>query len=73
LLEQESPALHERLENSGLEWKKLTMCYLMALGLDDVEMMSNAACLAVSSVKRYRKECREVVELLSRSALRRGQ
>ena len=73
LLEQESPALHERLENSGLEWKKLTMCYLMALGLDDVEMMSNAACLAVSSVKRYRKECREVVESLSRSALRRGQ
>ena len=68
LLEQESPALHERLENSGLEWKKLTMCYLMALGLDDVEMMSNAACLAVSSVKRYRKECREVVE-----SLRRGQ
>ena len=73
LLEQESPALHERLENSGLEWKKLTMCYLMALGLDDVEMMSNAACLAASSVKRYRKECREVVESLSRSALRRGQ
>ena len=68
LLEQESPALHERLENSGLEWKKLTMCYLMALGLDDVEMMSNAACLAVSSVKKYRKECREVVE-----SLRRGQ
>ena len=68
LLEQESPALHERLENSGLEWKKLTMCYLMALGLDDVEMMSRAACLAVSSVKRYRKECREVVE-----SLRRGQ
>ena len=73
LLEQESPSLHERLENSGLEWKKLTMCYLMALGLDDVEMMSNAACLAVSSVKRYRKECREVVESLSRSALSRGQ
>ena len=73
LLEQESPSLHERLENSGLEWKKLTMCYLMALGLDDVEMMSNAACLAVSSVKRYRKECREVVESLSRSALSRGK
>ncbi len=73
LLEQESPSLHERLENSGLEWKKLTMCYLMALGLDDVEMMSRAACLAVSSVKKYRKECREVVESLSRLALSRGQ
>ena len=68
LLEQESPTLHERLENSGLEWKKLTMCYLMALGLDDIDMMARAACLAVNSVKAYRKECREVVE-----SLRRGQ
>lgn len=64
LLEQESPSLHERLENSGLEWKKLTMCYLIALGLDDIDMMARAACLAVSSVKRYRKECREVVVAL---------
>ena len=64
LLEQESPSLHERLENSGLEWKKLTMCYLMVLGLDDIDMMARAACLAVSSVKRYRKECREVVVAL---------
>ena len=64
LLEQESPSLHERLENSGLEWKKLTMCYLIALGLDDIDMMARAACLAVSSVKRYRKECREVVVTL---------
>lgn len=64
LLEQESPSLHERLENSGLEWKKLTMCYLIALGLDDIDMMARAACLAVSSVKRYRKECREAVAAL---------
>ena len=64
LLEQESPSLHERLENSGFEWKKLTMCYLMALGLDDIDIMARAACLAVSSVKRYRKECREVVVAL---------
>ncbi len=62
LLEQENPEQHHRLENCGLEWKRLTMCYMMALGLDDIDMMSRAACLAVSSVKRYRKECREVVE-----------
>ena len=61
LLKQENPALHERLANSGLERKKLTMCYLMALGLDDVEMMSRAACLAPNSVKAYRKECREAL------------
>ncbi len=61
LLEQENPAMHERLANSGLERKKLTMCYLMALGLDDIGMMSRAACLAPNSVKAYRKECREAL------------
>ena len=67
LLEQESPALHERLENSGLEWKKLTMCYLMALGLDDINMMARAAFLAPNTIKAYRKECRETVEALTHS------
>lgn len=65
LLEQENPALHNQLDNCGLEWKKLTMCYLMALGLDDVDMMSRAACLAPNSVKTYRKECRELLDSLS--------
>ncbi len=36
-------------------------CYLIALGLDDVEMMARAACLAPNSVKAYRKECLQVV------------
>ena len=52
----------EKLEKCELERKKLTMCYLMALGLDDVEMMARAACLAPNSVKAYRKECRELVQ-----------
>ena len=64
LLEQENPALAEKLEKCELERKKLTMCYLMALGLDDVEMMARAACLAPNSVKAYRKECRELVQSL---------
>ena len=67
LLEQENPALAERLDRCGLERKKLTMCYLMALGLDDVEMMSRAACLSVNSVKAYHRECREVIEASSNS------
>ena len=67
LLEQENPALAERLDRCGLERKKLTMCYLIALGLDDVEMMSRAACLSVNSVKTYRRECREVIEAPSNS------
>ena len=67
LLEQENPSLAERLDRCGLERKKLTMCYLMALGLDDVEMMSRAACLSVNSVKAYHRECREVIEASSNS------
>lgn len=61
LLAHENPELHAVLEKSGLDWKKQAMCYLMALGLDDVEMMSRAACLAPNSVKAYRKECREMI------------
>ncbi|MBR5803847.1 MAG: hypothetical protein IKY31_05875 [Bacteroidaceae bacterium] len=61
LLESESPGMSAILDGSGLERNKLTMCYLIALGLDDIDMMSRAACLAPNSVKAYRKECREVV------------
>ena len=64
LLEVENPALHHKLEDCVLPKNKLTMCYLIALGLDDVDMMSRAACLAPNSVKAYRKECREVVVAL---------
>ena len=66
LLEQENPSLAEKLEKCELERNKLTMCYLMALGLDDVEMMVRAACLSVNSVKAYRRECRGLVEGLLR-------
>jgi tetratricopeptide (TPR) repeat protein len=61
LLEAENPILHHQLEGCGLNRNKLTMCYLIALGLDDIDMMARAACLAPNSVKAYRKECREVV------------
>lgn len=61
LLAHEAPEKHALLEKSGLEWKKLTICYLIALGLDDVEMMARASCLAPNSVKAYRKECLQVV------------
>ncbi len=64
LLEVENPALHHKLEGCGLPKNKMTMCYLIALGMDDVDMMSRAACLAPNSVKAYRKECREVVRNL---------
>lgn len=62
LLAHEYPEMGTVLDQSGLERNKLTMCYLIALGLDDVSMMARAACLAPNSVKAYRKECREIVE-----------
>lgn len=61
LLSHEAPEKYALLEKCGLEWKKLTICYLIALGLDDVEMMARAACLAPNSVKAYRKKCLQVV------------
>ena len=63
LLEQENPALHQKLDDSGLDSKKLIMCYLMALGFDDVEMMARAACVSINSVKAYRKECQAILEM----------
>lgn len=67
LLKQEDPTLHDKLAHCGLERNKLTMCYLMALGLDDIGMMARAACLSPNSVKAYRKKCREMVEALKHS------
>lgn len=62
LLKLENPEMNVRLETCGLEWNKLTICYLLALGIDDVEMMARAACLAPNTVKAYLKECKKVVD-----------
>lgn len=61
LLEEEDPVLHHKPEACELNRNKLTMCYLIALGLDDVDLMASAACLAPNTVKAYRKECREII------------
>ena len=73
LLERENPALYVRLEQCELDKKKRTLCCMIALGLDDIDMMVEAVCLSPYTVKDYCKECREVVESLSRLALSRGQ
>lgn len=62
LLAQESPTLHTRLENNPMDWKKQTLCCLIALGLDDAEMMQRASCLAPNSIRVYRKECQRMME-----------
>lgn len=65
LLQRENPELLARLVQCELEENRMILCCLMALGLDDVEMMACAACLAPNSVKTYRKECRELLDSLS--------
>ncbi|MBQ8867421.1 MAG: hypothetical protein IJ013_06845 [Bacteroidaceae bacterium] len=65
LLQRENPELLARLVQCELEENRMILCCLMALGLDDVEMMACAACLAPNSVKTYRKECRELLDSFS--------
>jgi tetratricopeptide (TPR) repeat protein len=62
LMEQENPALYAQLEQCGLDKKKRTLCCMIALGLDDIDMMAEAVCLSPYTVKEYYKDCEEVVE-----------
>lgn len=62
LLELENPALYARLEQCELDKKKRTLCCMIALGLDDIDMMAEAVCLSPYTVKDYCRECREVID-----------
>ena len=73
LLDAERPGMRERIDALTNNPTKRMMCYLIALKLNDEEMMYRASGKRLDTIRRYRKECREVVESLSRSALSRGQ
>ena len=62
LMEQENPALYAQLEQCGLDKKKRTLCCMIALGLDDIDMMAEAVCLSPYTVKEYYKDCEEMVK-----------
>ena len=62
LMEQENPALYAQLEQCELDKKKRTLCCMIALGLDDIDMMAEAVCLSPYTVKEYYKECEEMVK-----------
>ena len=62
LMEQENPALYAQLEQCVLDKKKRTLCCMIALGLDDIDMMAEAVCLSPYTVKEYYKDCEEMVE-----------
>ena len=64
LLEQENPALYVQLEQCELDKKKRTLCCMIALGLDDIDMMADAVCLSPYTVKDYYRECQLLVETI---------
>ena len=61
LLELHNPALHARLTKLDLDKKKRTLCCMIALGLDDIDMMAEAVCLSPHTVSEYYRECCEVI------------
>lgn len=64
LLKQDNPDLYTRMEECELDQDKRAICCLIALGLDDVEMMIRVTGLSLNSVKAYRRECEEAVASL---------
>lgn len=65
LLDEEYPGMRQRIDNLTNNTTKQTMCYLIALKLDDEEMMYRATNIKLETVRKYRKECRDLVANLT--------
>ena len=61
LLDEECPGMRERIDALTNNPTKQLMCYLIALDLNDEEMMYRASCKKLQTVQRYRKECEELM------------
>ena len=61
LLDAECPGMRERIDALTNNLTKQLMCYLIALDLNDEEMMFRASCKKLQTVQRYRKECEELM------------
>ena len=66
LLDEEYPGMRQRIDGLTNNTTKQTMCYLIALKLDDEEMMYRATNIKLETVRKYRKECRDLVENLTK-------
>ena len=66
LLDEENPEIRQRIDGLTNNTTKQTMCYLIALKLDDEEMMYRATNIKLETVRKYRKECRDLVTNLTR-------
>jgi len=65
LLDEEYPGMRQRIDDLANNTTKQTMCYLIALKLDDEEMMYRATNIKLETVRKYRKECRDLVANLT--------
>lgn len=62
LLDEECPEMRERIDALTNNPTKQMMCYLMTLGLNDEEMMYRASCKKLQTIRRYYRECEEMME-----------
>ena len=62
LLDEECPGMRERVDALTNNPTKQLMCYLIALDLNDEEMMFRVTGKKLQTVQRYRKECEELME-----------
>ncbi len=61
LLDEVCPAMRQRIDNMTNNPTKQMMCYLIALELDDEEMMYRATRKKLDTIRRYYKECEELM------------
>lgn len=66
LLDEEYPGMRQRIDGLTNNTTKRTVCYLIALKLDDEEMMYRATNIKLETVRKYRKECRDLVANLTK-------
>ncbi len=64
LLEEEHPGMRQRIDALTNNATKQVMCYLIALELDDEDMMARATDKKSDTVQRYHRECQLLMEPL---------
>lgn len=65
LLDEVCPAMRQRIDNMTNNLTKQMMCYLIALELDDEEMMYRATRKKLETIRRYHRECQLLMETTS--------
>ena len=65
LLDEVCPAMRQRIDNMTNNLTKQMMCYLIALELDDEEMMYRATRKKLETIRRYHRECQLLMETIS--------